>query len=291
MGYHTVCWHPIITPEGKMLEALQYSFFRNALLAGALVSIACGIIGTLIIVNRLVFLSGGIAHAAYGGIGIAYFFNQNPVIGAVIFSLLSAFGMGYVQRNTKERSDTVIGVMWAVGMALGIVFLDLSPGYKADLMSYLFGSILAVPSSDLVFMLILDILILLAVALLYKEIVAVSFDEEFATVENVPVSTIFFILFGLIALTVVITMRLVGLIMVIALLTIPPAIAGIFLKDMKKMMITASILGMLFTTCGLFLSYYFNLTSGATIILTSGAAYGIAQIGKSIHGKRVLQEQ
>jgi zinc transport system permease protein len=149
-----------------MLEALQYTFFRNALIAGALVSIACGIIGTLIIVNRLVFLSGGIAHAAYGGIGIAYFLNQNPVIGAVIFSLLSALGMGYVQRNTKERSDTVIGVMWAVGMALGIVFLDLSPGYKADLMSYLFGSILAVPSGDLMFMIVLDILILLIVALL-----------------------------------------------------------------------------------------------------------------------------
>ncbi|MGV8025738.1 MAG: metal ABC transporter permease [Anaerolineaceae bacterium] len=269
-----------------MLEALQYSFFRNALLAGVLVSIACGIIGTLIIVNRLVFLSGGIAHAAYGGIGIAYFFNQNPVIGAVIFSLLSAFGMGYVQRNTKERSDTVIGVMWAVGMALGIVFLDLSPGYKADLMSYLFGSILAVPSSDLVFMIILDILILLIVALLYKEIVAVSFDEEFATVENVPVSTIFFILFGLIALTVVITMRLVGLIMVIALLTIPPAIAGIFLKDMKKMMVAASLLGMLFSTCGLFLSYYLNLTSGATIILVSGIAYGIAQASKTLTNRQ-----
>ncbi|NMC46307.1 MAG: metal ABC transporter permease [Chloroflexi bacterium] len=272
-----------------MLEALQYTFFRNALIAGALVSIACGIIGTLIIVNRLVFLSGGIAHAAYGGIGIAYFLNQNPVIGAVIFSLLSALGMGYVQRNTKERSDTVIGVMWAVGMALGIVFLDLSPGYKADLMSYLFGSILAVPSGDLMFMIVLDILILLIVALLYKEIVAVSFDEEFATVENVPVSTIFFILFGLIALTVVITMRLVGLIMVIALLTIPPAIAGIFYKDMKKMMVAAVLLGMLFTTCGLFLSYSFNLTSGATIILTSGTAYGIAQIGKAIHDKRALQ--
>lgn len=272
-----------------MLEALQYTFFRNALIAGTLVSIACGIIGTLIIVNRLVFLSGGIAHAAYGGIGIAYFLNQNPVLGAVIFSLLSALGMGYVQRNTRERSDTIIGVMWAIGMALGIIFLDLSPGYKADLMTYLFGSILAVPNSDLIFMIVLDTLILLTVTLLFKEIVAVSFDEEFATVENVPVSTIFFILFGLIALTVVITMRLVGLIMVIALLTIPPAIAGIFYKNMKKMMLAAVLLGIFFTTCGLFLSYFFNLTSGATIILISGVAYGIAQIGKSLHSKRALQ--
>ncbi len=269
-----------------MLEALQFNFFRNALLAGALVSIACGIIGTFIIVNRLVFLSGGIAHAAYGGIGIAYFFNQDPVIGAVIFSLLSAFGMGYVVRKTRERADTIIGVMWAIGMALGIIFLDFSPGYKADLMSYLFGSILAVPASDLLFMVILDVVILLTVVLLYKGLVAISFDEEFATVENVPVNTLFFVLFALIALTVVITMRLVGLIMVIALLTIPPAIAGIYFKDLKKMMIAASLLGILFTTCGLFLSYYFNLTSGATIILVSGTAYGIAQASKSLTNHR-----
>jgi len=276
-----------------MLEALQFNFFRNALLAGALVSIACGIIGTFIIVNRLVFLSGGIAHAAYGGIGIAYFFNQNPVIGAVIFSLLSAFGMGYVVRKTRERADTIIGVMWAIGMALGIIFLDFSPGYKADLMSYLFGSILAVPARDLLFMVILDVVILMTVVFLYKGLVAISFDEEFATVENVPVNTLFFVLFALIALTVVITMRLVGLIMVIALLTIPPAIAGIYFKDLKKMMIAASLLGILFTTCGLFLSYYFNLTSGATIILVSGTAYGIAQASKSLtnHRKNPLKVQ
>lgn len=271
-----------------MLEALQYTFFRNALAAGVLVSIACGIIGTLIIVNRLVFLSGGIAHAAYGGIGIAYFFNLNPVLGAILFALLSALGMGYVERKTKERADTIIGVMWAIGMAVGIIFLDLSPGYKADLMSYLFGSILAVPKSDLVFMIILDVFIVIVVVTLFKEFVAVSFDEEFATVENVPVSTIFYILFGLIALTVVITMRLVGLIMVIALLTIPPAIAGIYIKDLKKMMITASILGTIFSTGGLFLSYYFNLTSGATIILISGIAYVIAQLGKKGLSQKAL---
>jgi zinc transport system permease protein len=265
-----------------MLEALQFSFFRNALIAGALVSIGGGIIGTFIIVNRLVFLSGGIAHSAYGGIGIAYFLNQDPVLGAIIFSLLSAFGMGYVARKTRERADTIIGVMWAIGMALGIIFLDFSAGYKADLMSYLFGSILAVPSSDLLFMFVLDIFILLIVIFLYKGFVAISFDEEFATVENVPVNTLFFVLFGLIALTVVITMRLVGLIMVIALLTIPPAIAGIYFKDLKKMMIAASFFGMIFSTCGLFLSYSFNLTSGATIILVSGIAYGIAQASKTI---------
>lgn len=287
MAFRTACLHPTLMRKGKnMLEALHFTFFRNALLAGALVSIACGIIGTFIIVNRLVFLSGGIAHAAYGGIGIAYFLKQDPVLGAVLFSLISAFGMGTVVRKTRERADTIIGVMWAIGMALGIIFLDFSPGYKADLMSYLFGSILAVPASDLLFMVVLDSIILLTVILLYKGLVAISFDEEFATVENVPVNTLFFILFALIALTVVITMRLVGLIMVIALLTIPPAIAGIYFKDLKKMMVVASLLGILFSTCGLFLSYFFNLTSGATIILISGIAYGLAQAGKSLSNRR-----
>lgn len=269
-----------------MLEPLQYTFFQNALLAGILVSIACGIIGTFIVVNRLVFLSGGIAHAAYGGIGIAYFLNRDPVLGAVVFSMLSALGMGLVERKTRERADTIIGVMWAVGMALGIIFIDLSPGYKADLMSYLFGSILAVPAGDLWFMLILDLIIAGTVAILYKELVAISFDEEFATVENVPVTTIFFILFTLIALTVVITMRLVGLIMVIALLTIPSAIASLFVKDLKGMMITAAILGVIFSTAGLFLSYSLNLTSGATIIILSGITYVITLIAKSIFQRK-----
>ena len=143
-----------------MFEAFQYGFMRNALAAGVLVSIACGIIGTYVVINRIVFISGGIAHSAYGGIGLGYFLGIDPVIGAIGFSLVSALGMGYVQRNTRQRTDTIIGVMWAVGMAIGIVFIDMSPGYKADLMSYLFGSILTVPASDLIIMLVLNLIIL-----------------------------------------------------------------------------------------------------------------------------------
>jgi ABC-type Mn2+/Zn2+ transport systems, permease components len=148
-----------------MLEIFQYGFMRNALAAGLLVSIACGIIGTYVVINRIVFLSGGIAHAAYGGIGLGYFLGINPVIGAIAFSIVSSLGMGMVHRKTGQRSDTIIGVMWAIGMAIGIIFLDMSPGYKADLMTYLFGSILAVPASDLVIMLVLNVIILLLVAL------------------------------------------------------------------------------------------------------------------------------
>jgi zinc transport system permease protein len=256
-----------------MLEALQFDFMRNALLAGVLVSISCGIIGTLVVVNRIVFISGGIAHAAYGGIGISYFFKFSPVLGAILFSIFSAMGMGMLQRRLRERADTLIGVMWAMGMAIGIIFIDLTPGYKADLMSYLFGSILAVPRADLWGMVLIDGLILGFVIIFYKELLAISFDETFATIRNLPVELIYLLLMAAIALTVGMMMKVVGLIMVIALLTIPAAISGQLVKDMRAMMLVASLLGMIFTTTGLWLSYSLNLTSGATIILVAGAAY------------------
>ena len=254
-------------------EALQFTFMRNALLTGLLVSITCGVIGTLVVVKRIVFVSGGIAHAAYGGIGLGYFLGLDPVLGAIIFSLAVALGMGAVQRRTGERADTLIGVMWAIGMATGIILVDLSPGYKADLLSYLFGSILAVPSGDLLIMVGLDVVIVGAVILFYKELLAISFDEAFATVENVPVNAIYMGLMGLVALTVVMLMRVVGLILVIAMLTIPAAISGRFVRNIKSMMALSSILGMLLMTAGLWLSYFLNLTSGATIILLAGTAY------------------
>ena len=258
---------------GSLVEALQFGFMRNALLTGLLVSVACGVIGTFVVVKRIVFVSGGIAHAAYGGIGLGYFLGLDPVVGAIVFSLLAALGMGMVQRRTGERADTLIGVMWAIGMAMGIILVDLTPGYKADLMSYLFGSILAVPSSDLLIMAILDLVVVVLVLLFYKELLAISFDEVFATVENVPVNAIYLVLMALVALTVVMLMRVVGLILVIAMLTVPAAISGRFVKDIQRMMVLASALGMLFMTTGLWLSYFLNLTSGATIILVSGVAY------------------
>ena len=256
-----------------MIEALQMGFMQRALLAGVLVSIACGVIGTFVVVNRIVFISGGIAHAAYGGIGLGYYLKLNPVWGAIVFSVASALGMGWVQRRTRQRADTIIGVMWAIGMAIGIIFVDLTRGYVVDLMSYLFGSILAVPPGDLIVMAVLDAVIVLLVALFYKELLAISFDETFATVENVPVDAIYMVLLCMIALTVVMMMRVVGLIMVIAMLTIPAAIAGQFVRGLKQMMALSALLGVLFTTAGLWLSYALNLTSGATIILVAGSAY------------------
>jgi zinc transport system permease protein len=265
-----------------MIEALQFEFMQNALIAGILVSIACGIVGTFVVVNRIVFISGGIAHAAYGGIGLGYYLQFNPVWGAIAFALISALGMGWVEQNTKQRGDTLIGVMWAIGMAVGIILIDLTEGYKAGLESYLFGSILAVPRQDLIMMFVLDLCIGILVVLLYKELLAISFDPVYATTRNLPVDALYLILVGLIALTVVMVMQIVGLIMVIALLTIPAAIAGLWQKEIKQMMLLASILGAIFTIIGLWLSYSFNLSSGATIILVSGCAYLISLALKTL---------
>ena len=256
-----------------MLELLSYGFMRNALMAGVLVSLACGVIGTLVVLKRMVFISGGVAHTAYGGVGLAFYFGVNPVLGAVAFSLMASFLMGYVQRQTRQRQDTLIGVMWAIGMAVGIIFADMTPGYKADLMSYLFGSILAVTKTDLWLMLAVDLLVIGLVTLFYKELQAAAFDETFARVRNLPVDLLYLILVAMIGLAVVMLMRVVGLIMIIALLTVPAAIGSLFLKHMKHIMWLAALLSLIFTTGGLLLSYYFNLTSGATIILVSGSAY------------------
>jgi zinc transport system permease protein len=259
-----------------MIEALQFEFMQNALVAGILVSIACGIVGTFVVINRIVFISGAIAHAAYGGIGIGYFFQFNPVLGALVFSIFSALGMGWLQRKFKERADTIIGVMWSIGMAIGIILIDLTPGYKTDLMGYLFGSILTVSKDSLGIIFILDILIVLLAMLFYEEILAISFDETFAIIRNLPVEAIYLGLMAAVALTIVMLMQVVGLIMVIALLTIPAAISGQYVKNIKLMIIFSSLLGSIFTTIGLALSYRFNLTSGATIILVAGIAYLIS---------------
>jgi len=267
-------------------EALHLEFMRNALLAGALVSMICGIIGTLVVVNRIVFISGGIAHAAFGGIGLAFYTKIPPLAGAALFSILFAMIMAFTSFKRRERSDTIIGVLWAVGMAVGILLTDLTPGYNADLMGYLFGSILSVPLVDIVFMLCLGILVLSVVLVFYKEFLAMSYDEEFSFVVGVPVKALYFLLMGLISLSVVLIIRVVGLVLVIALLTIPPYIAERYTKSLGRMMLLATILGMLFTLAGIWLSYTFDLTSGATIILVAGVGFFISLVIDSVKGRK-----
>jgi zinc transport system permease protein len=259
-----------------MIEALQFEFMRNALAAGLLASVICGIMGTLVVVNRIVFLSGGIAHAAYGGIGLSFYFGWPYLPGTVGFSLASAMVMAAVSIRAKHRADTVIGVIWAVGMALGIILIDLTPGYNVDLMSYLFGSILTVPRKDLLIMVIIGLSMALLVTYYYKDLLALSYDEEFARIRGVPVNALYFGLVGMLAVAVVMVIQVVGLILVIALLTIPPFIVEKHARSLLQMMIGSSLLGAIFTVVGLWLSYRFDLTSGATIIMVSGLGFFVS---------------
>lgn len=253
-----------------MFDALQYEFMQNALVAGLLAAVACGIIGTYVIVRRIVFISEGIAHASFGGIGLGYLAGFSPITGALIFSVAAALGIGIVTRKTRLAEDTAIGILLTMGMALGILFIGLAPGYAPDLWSYLFGNILTVPDSDLRMMLVLDLVIVGTVLALYKEFLAVAFDEEFGTVVGVPVNALYLLLLGMIALTVVLLIRVVGIILVVALLTIPTALARQFTYDLRKIMILSVLFGAAFTFGGLWISYEFDVASGATIILLGG---------------------
>lgn len=263
-----------------MIDFLEYGFVQNALIAAVLVSIACGIVGSYVVVKKIVSISGAISHAAFGGIGLGYFLGINPIVAAIPFSIFSAVGIGLINEKVKISEDTAIGMLWSVGMALGVIFINLTPGYAPDLFSYLFGNILTVPSSDLLLMLILDIIIISVVLLFYREFLAVSFDFEFSKVVGVPAEIMYILLLCLVALSVVVLIKVVGVILVIALLSIPAAISRQFTHKMKSIMLFSIILGLILTVMGLWLSYIFNLASGATIVLVLGIAFLISVLLK-----------
>ncbi|RJQ76815.1 MAG: metal ABC transporter permease [Desulfobacteraceae bacterium] len=273
-----------------MIDIFQFEFMRNALLAGLLVSFICGVMGTLAVANRMVFLSGGIAHAAYGGIGLAFLLRWPYLLGTFGFSLLAAIVMAAASMNIKHRADAVIGAVWAVGMAMGIVFIDLSPGYPADLMSYLFGSILAVPQSDLWVMAAAALVMTAVVLLYYSDFLALSYDEEFARIRRVPVKRLYYLLVCLLALAVVLTIRVVGLILVIALLTIPPFIAEKFTRSLLQMMGWSCVLSAAFTLIGLIAAFYLNLTAGACIILAAGTGFFISLAAERVFTRSPAQD-
>ena len=252
-----------------MFEMLNYEFMQNALLAGVLVSVASGIIGTLIVVNRMVFLAGGIAHTSYGGVGIAVYFGIPIFLGASLFSIFAALLMAYITINQKDNLDTFIGLVWATGMALGVLLVDLTPGYNVDLMGYLFGSILAVSIGDLWFMLALVVIIILFVVFWYREILAVSYDSQYALLRGVSTKLFYTLILVFSALTIVVSIKIVGLILVIALLTIPIHIAQKLSNSLYGMIVISIIISTLFTVIGLIISYMYNITSGASIVLVS----------------------
>lgn len=270
-----------------MIELFSFEFIRNALIASLLVSIASGIVGTLVVVNRLSFIAGGVAHAAYGGLGLAAFLGWSPMAGTIPFSLASSLLIGFISRNQKERADTIIGVVWAAGMAIGIILIDLTPGYFTDLMSYLFGSIMAVSGNSLLWMAVLDICVIALISFFFKEILAMSYDPEFASLRGIPVRFFYYMILCMVALTVVLLIKAVGLILVIALFTIPASIAELFTNNLQRMMIWSVLLGCVFTTGGILAAYFLDLTAGATIIMFACCAYGISySVKKVLYRKR-----
>ena len=249
---------------------------QKALIAAFLVSIACGVVGSYVVIKRIVSLSGAISHAAFGGVGIGYFLGVNPVLAAIPFSIISAIAIGGVKQKTNISEDTGIGILWSVGMAIGVIFINLTPGYAPDLFSYLFGSILTVNNTDLIIMLVLDLIIISTVYLFRREFLAVSFDEEFSRVVGLPALFIYMLLLALVALSVVVLIKVVGVILLIALFTIPAAISKQYTYELRKLMVLATIIGIILTSVGLLLSYIFNLASGATIVMVLAAAFGIS---------------
>jgi zinc transport system permease protein len=262
----------------SILELFQYQFFVNAVFAAVMASITCGIIGSYIVARRIVFISGGITHASFGGIGIAWYFGLNPILGAIVFGVLSAFGIELISKKTDVRQDSVIGILWALGMALGIIFIYMTPGYAPNLMSFLFGNILTVGVLDLYLLLGLNLLTIAVFALFLKPILYVAFDEEYAKTQRVSVQFINYLMIALVALAIVLNIRVVGIILVISFLTIPQTIANMFTKNFKEMIIGSIIFGLLGSFIGLLVSYKINAPSGATIIFSFVILFVIAKL-------------
>ena len=251
-----------------MAELFYHEFFKNALLAAVLASISCGLIGTYIVSRRIVFMSGGITHASFGGIGIGYFLGINPVLGAAIFALISALGVEYFTKKAEIRNDSVIAMLWAFGMATGIIFIYITPGYAPNLMSFLFGNILTVSLTDIFFMVILTCIIVIIFILFAKIILFISFDEEFARIKNIPIQFFNYLLISLVALTVVINIKVVGIILVLALLTIPQNIANTLTMNYKRIIFYSVLFGFIGLVAGLLGAFYLNIPSGASIVFT-----------------------
>ncbi len=266
----------------------KYSFLQYALLTGLLASVACGIVGTYIVTKRITYIAGGIAHSVLGGMGAAAYLQKvhhwdwlHPLHGAIVAGLLSAVIIGEVSIHAKEREDTVIGAIWAIGMATGILFISQTPGYNQELLSYLFGNILMVSSKDLWLIAGLDIVVVVLGLLFYNQLTAICFDQEFARLRGLPVELFQLLLLCLTSLTVVLMVTVVGIVMVIALLTLPVALAGRFSRTLWQMMLLSILLISLVTTSGLAISYGPDLPAGAVIVVLSGGLYLVGSILQS----------
>ena len=263
----------------EILFSPDVPFIRNALFAGILSSILFGILGSVVTVKRIAGLAGAISHAVLGGIGIALYLsatgivpNLSPMVGAIVFALLSALLIGAVSLKSKQREDTVIQAIWAIGMSIGVLFMAKTPGYT-DPSSYLFGNILLISSRDLILLAILDVIVLFLVWRFYPQIEATSFDEEFAAVRGIPTQTVFLIILSVTAVAVVLLQTFVGIVMVIAMLTLPAGTAGYTARNLASMMLLSTLYSLLFSAGGLVVGWSLDLPVGAVVVVLSGLVF------------------
>ncbi len=265
----------------------NYSFMQHAVVACILTSIGCGIMGTYVVVKRIGFFVGGIAHTVFAGMGIAYFLQGSPIVGAVIAALFAAICMSLIKLYWRQREDILVGAFWSVGIAIGILFISRIPGYSVDLMSFLFGNILLVSRSDLLLMGVLDITIAGVVFLFYKQLNATVFDEEFAYLRGVKIHVYYTLLMCMVSLTVVLMIQIVGLILVMALLILPAACAAEFFPSILKMMWVAMAVCIIVTGGGLGVAYHYDLPAGATIVVVAGIVYLLSVVARKPFRKRL----
>ena len=266
-----------------MLDLLNYTFFQHALLGSLFASIACGIIGTYIVTRRLVFISGGITHASFGGIGIGLYTGISPLLSAAIFSVLSAFGVEWLSKRKDMREDSAIAVFWTFGMAIGIIFSFLSPGFAPDLSAFLFGNILTITLTDIWMLVGLSVLLIAFFSCFLNPIIYIAFDREYARSQRIPVVLFEYVLMMFIALTIVACLRMIGIVLVISLLTLPQMTANLFTHSFKRIIWMSIGIGYLGCLGGLFLSYQLQVPSGAAIIFFSILVYALCKVGKTIY--------
>jgi zinc transport system permease protein len=260
----------------------EYNFVLKSILAALFGSITAGIAGTYIVSRRLVFLSGGVTHASFGGIGLGYFLGINPVLGAVVFGVLSALGIQYLSEKQKVNEDSAIGFLWAFGMAIGIIFVYLTPGYTPNLMSYLFGSLLTISSADLIALMVLSIVLLIFFGIYFRTILYISFDESFARTFSSNVTLYKYILIVLVSLVIVLNIRIAGVVLVLSMLTIPPNIVMLFTRNFRKIMIWSVVTGFFGILAGLSVSWFLNIPTGATVIFVMVSAWIVSRIAINI---------
>ena len=266
-----------------ILELFNYTFFQHALLGSLFASIACGIIGTYIVTRRLVFISGGITHASFGGIGIGLYTGISPILAAAIFSVLSAFGVEWLSKRKDMREDSAIAVFWTFGMAIGIIFSFLAPGFTPDLSAFLFGNILTITLTDIWMLVILSIILIGFFYFFLTPVIYIAFDRKYARSQRIPVRLFEYILMMFIALTIVACLRMIGIVLVISLLTLPQMTANLFTHSFKKIIFMSIGIGFISCSGGLLLSYQLQVPSGAAIIFFSILVYAFCKMGKTLY--------